>query len=270
MTDSEERDDFEPQAEEPADDEMSPTQNEEGDFIYPDGFRATADGRYYNADDEEITAEEFSGAAEPEEPRAEPERMERAAPPEPQYTGIWTADNIYTEQERDMLARLDLENPNAAAAFRFEKLKALDNYAQDRFDADLDRYAAEAPEVVARYSRQIERARRRMTVEQLQAPGAARTLVSLVAAEEMARDPKRLEAFLSGKPVAPVPAAPPPERRPARPLPPEKRAPTSGGSRRVVSRPAGENDRLLESLRASYPGIKKSHVKLLLGEEEDE
>lgn len=224
-------------------------EREDGSVVYADGYRIDAEGRHWDAEGNEVPEEspdappaggedgEPSGGtpppAEPPAP-ATPPAPSPAAPVVPQTTNearIYTQDNCFSQEELARLQTLDFENPAQAQAFRFQRWQQIASYAEDRFDEGLERLAQEAPDLVAKFQRQIDRARRQLTVEQKQMPGIVNQIAASLAVQELARDPKRLNDILTGK--APT-DAPPARREPATVIPPEQRMPKPKTARRTV------------------------------------
>lgn len=260
--------------------EDQPEPQEDGSLVYADGYRIAADGRHFGADGTEIpeTVEEPPVVEEP----VTPAPVARAAEPAPVQQGdrrVFNYENAYTPQELEMLQRLDISDPGRAATLRHQRCREVDNYSADQFDRDLDQFAAVAPETVTRYQRQIERARRSLSPEQMQQPGIAKQLAVRIATEDFINDPSRLEALVTGKQPAVVdssrggstPPAPVAERNATRTVgapptaapagriqAPQDRMPAPRATRRVVpsggaTRPNGKTDVLF--VQSIYPGM---------------
>lgn len=262
--------------------EDQPEPQEDGSLVYADGYRIAADGRHFGADGTEIpeTVEETPPVVE--EP-VTPAPVARAAEPAPVQQGdrrVFNYENAYTPQELELLQRLDISDPGRAATLRHQRCREVDNYSADQFDRDLDQFAAVAPETVTRYQRQIERARRSLSPEQMQQPGIAKQIAVKIATEDFINDPSRLEALVTGNagggnrvaaaspatstpaPVPPVTrtvGAPPTAAPAGRIQAPQDRMPAPRATRRVVpsggaTRPnGGKTD--VKFIQSIYPGM---------------
>lgn len=200
-------------------------------------------------------------------PRAE---APKPAAPTTNQRPIYTRENMYSDEERNRLAQLDLNDPTAAHAMRSDKERQLNNYAEDQFDADLDEFERQAPTVVREFGRQIEKARRSLSHEQKQVPGIARQVSALIVANELAANPSTMEDLVKsfkGEKPAPTSRTPAKPAAPARRvIPPAERVPTPRGSTERRAVPSAQtNGRSLEKVVAAvHPGMSEADRKEFL------
>lgn len=202
-------------------------------------------------------------------PRAETPKP--AAQPTAQRQ-IYTRDNMYSKEELERLADLDLNNPTAAHAMRTDKERSLANYAEDRFDEDMDEFERIAPTVVKEFGRQIAKFRRGLSHEQKQQPGISRQVSAMIVANELAADPATMEELIKSlkggsAPAARTPAKPAAPAAPTRRvIPPDERVPAPRGAtiRRTVPTAQTGGRNLEKVVAAVHPGMSDADRKQFL------
>ncbi len=170
---------------EPDDDHGSgdqPERQEDGSFVYPDGYTITADGRHIDAEGNEVPGEDDRESEE--RPARQPEARQQ---PDQRQPMVYTRQNAFSAEELAELAELDLSNPGEAQYRRSERFRAIENYAEDRFDATVDELEEQAPALVELFSRQLSKARRQITPEQKQQPRAAHQIAGMMLGDEVLR-----------------------------------------------------------------------------------
>lgn len=249
------------------------------------GFDAegyNAEGVHFSAWEEGATPLEVPTTPErPVETRTEAPSAP-VQPSQAQQRPIYTKDNMWTAEERETLARLDLENPDEAANMRYDRRQWIENQAEDRFDDEIDEVARRFPTLPTLFGREIQQVRRHLSLEQKQVQGIGAQVAATVIIGQLATKPHLIQPMLdllaNDKGAGTPPEGPQkpsttpeksrtPENRPKPVIPPEMRPPTvrtaGGGARRVLPNRGGGNNDLLSHYREMYlkQGYTEAEVK---------
>lgn len=230
-------------------------------FEWEDGAVTNAAGEVIGDDDAPIVPEPAAKAVakEPAKPQVKIPEVTQAAQ-RPIYTRQATKDFVYSSEAMAAIQDARLMDPEKADRMLIDlneqyndRIRNLESFADEAFEAELDDLARSAPEAVSGLTRQILRHKGRLTPEQKQTPGMARQILATAIAERIVGDPLTMEeAYVRATGHQKVAQTPTPVRQPRKIEPIEKaqRSPGAGSARRSptpVRRAGGGGSALQES-----------------------
>lgn len=257
------------------DDDVGYVENPDGSIRYDDGYFISANGTHYDGEGNVIqTAPE---ADEPEDVVPEPVRkpvkpVAKAPQPKPvTYTPppasyqVFDETNMWQPGEFEKFEEMKLDEPYQAAIYHQNKLKQLENYANQVFETNLDHLEENVPEAKS-YSRQIARAMANLSFRDRQNPEAPKRLLAQAIANDIVNSPDKLTKILRPQVAeAPKKAAVAPVRKAATPV--ERRVPTPNNVRRspVQSQKSGRPKSAgYNMLKTTNPDLTEEQISLLL------